>query len=835
MMLWSDSTHLANFGTAKLWPVYMALGNLSKYVRSLPNSGALHHVAYIPSLPDSFQDDLKTWHSQWNKASHRKDVTTHCRRELMHAVWRFLLDDDFVNAYKYGIVIRCLDGIERRVYPRIFTYSADYPEKVLLATIRDKGLCLCPRCLIPQSKLHLMGQALDLRRRATDVREFFWEKVRHAREWIYQFGKGIKSKYVEDHLKETSSVPTVNAFSERLGQSFNPPQVFPLSRMLVPDFMHEFELGVWKTLFTHIIRVLWAKTPDGSSVLKLNDWFRQVLPFGTDTIRRFTTDTSEMKKLAAHDFEDILQCSIPVFDGLLPDQGENWQLLRLLYRTAEFHAFAKLRCHTDDTIEHLMEVTTAFGKLVRQFKDNICAGCETVELPSEAARRVRRAHTQTAGVATSNQEIPATQGRRPKELNLSTYKFHSLGDYPAYIRMFGPSDGFSTQVGELAHRLVKRLYGLTNKRKVAMQIGKRVERLERKSTAAPANAESREGSTSTTTDTPDDRSFQFSMSESQNHPIDIFNLIKAQRGNPAYKNFLPKLQDHLLGRKLGRAFDGDNHNDFSDEDRNTLHIYGEKIYQVGTCTFYFTTYDNRRDFDVVNPTSRPDVMARSQEDNRREVPFWHARVIGIYHAKVSTTHSDVRPKDRGVERMSFLFVRWLGAEPGYRFGFDKARLPKVGFVPYTDNADNFAFGFLDPSQVLRGCHLIPDFQSERTSELLPYPCAVARQIDSNVNDDWETFYVNIFVDRDMVMRYYGGGIGHLNQGETQGGDEAGDEQAGPSEDEDEGDLEEEPMLSLPAPAVAPTPGSGDEDSDDESDDDPIMEGDDDDDGRYASD
>ena len=100
--------------------------------------------------------------------------------------------------------------------------------------------------------------------------------------------------------------------------------------MLAPDFMHEFELGVWKTLFTHIIRVLWAKVPDGSSVLKLNDryayfwhdWgavdnaetictrFRQVPPFGTDTIRRFTTDTSEMKKLAARDFEDILQVSL---------------------------------------------------------------------------------------------------------------------------------------------------------------------------------------------------------------------------------------------------------------------------------------------------------------------------------------------------------------------------------------------------------------------------------------------------------------------------------------------------------------------------------------------
>jgi hypothetical protein len=28
--------------------------------------------------------------------------------------------------------------------------------------------------------------------------------------------------------------------------------------MLVVDFMHEFELGVWKTLFTHMIRILRA-------------------------------------------------------------------------------------------------------------------------------------------------------------------------------------------------------------------------------------------------------------------------------------------------------------------------------------------------------------------------------------------------------------------------------------------------------------------------------------------------------------------------------------------------------------------------------------------------
>jgi hypothetical protein len=57
------------------------------------------------------------------------DVLTHCRRELMHAVWAILLDDDFLYAYEHGIIISCPDGIRRRFYPRIYTYSADYPEK----------------------------------------------------------------------------------------------------------------------------------------------------------------------------------------------------------------------------------------------------------------------------------------------------------------------------------------------------------------------------------------------------------------------------------------------------------------------------------------------------------------------------------------------------------------------------------------------------------------------------------------------------------------------------------------------------------------------------------
>lgn len=34
LMFWLDSTHLTNFGTAKLWPIYLFFRNLSKYIRS---------------------------------------------------------------------------------------------------------------------------------------------------------------------------------------------------------------------------------------------------------------------------------------------------------------------------------------------------------------------------------------------------------------------------------------------------------------------------------------------------------------------------------------------------------------------------------------------------------------------------------------------------------------------------------------------------------------------------------------------------------------------------------------------------------------------------------
>jgi len=50
LMVSSDATMLTQFGVAKGWPIYLMFGNLSKYIRGQPGSGAMHHLAYIPSV-----------------------------------------------------------------------------------------------------------------------------------------------------------------------------------------------------------------------------------------------------------------------------------------------------------------------------------------------------------------------------------------------------------------------------------------------------------------------------------------------------------------------------------------------------------------------------------------------------------------------------------------------------------------------------------------------------------------------------------------------------------------------------------------------------------------
>jgi len=51
LMFWSDSTHLAVFGTSSAWPIYLSFGNQSKYSSAgVAGCHSCHHLAYIPKV-----------------------------------------------------------------------------------------------------------------------------------------------------------------------------------------------------------------------------------------------------------------------------------------------------------------------------------------------------------------------------------------------------------------------------------------------------------------------------------------------------------------------------------------------------------------------------------------------------------------------------------------------------------------------------------------------------------------------------------------------------------------------------------------------------------------
>ena len=144
LMIWSDVTLLAQFGNVQLWPIYLYIRNQFKYSWAKPSSFAAHHVAYIPKVRFFFAHFIKSlilgparWqdsrilHGGFWKGRHCSNAypSSRLRRELVQAIWILLLDDEFMHAYIHGFLFQLADGIQRVLFPRFMTYSADYPEK----------------------------------------------------------------------------------------------------------------------------------------------------------------------------------------------------------------------------------------------------------------------------------------------------------------------------------------------------------------------------------------------------------------------------------------------------------------------------------------------------------------------------------------------------------------------------------------------------------------------------------------------------------------------------------------------------------------------------------
>lgn len=160
----------------------------------------------------------------------------------------------------------------------------------------------------------------------------------------------------------------------------------------------------------------------------------------------------------------------------------------------------------------------------------------------------------------------------------------------------------------------------------------------------------------------------------------------------------------------------------------------DRMYRHNIMRINYTTYDVRRKQESINPaTPHCDIMVLSDNEHSSDHPFIYARVIGIFHVNVVYTGS--RTVDYHPHRIDFLWVRWFESDSSAAAGgWTTSTLDRLRFPPM---ADEDAFGFLDPADVVRCAHILPAFATGK------------RHIDGKGlsrcamdSGDWRSYYVN---------------------------------------------------------------------------------------------
>jgi hypothetical protein len=110
--------------------------------------------------------------------------------------------------------------------------------------------------------------------------------------------------------------------------------------------------------------------------------------------------------------------------------------------------------------------------------------------------------------------------------------------------------------------------------------------------------------------------------------------------------------------------------------------------------------------------------------NGTNTPWMVAHIIGIYHANILT------PCTSKSQRVEFLHVHWFDQDILHAAGPYNCRLEHIQL---RSPSALDAFGFIDPSAIIRSTHLILAFDQGHMDIAADFLCT---------GNDWKYYYIN---------------------------------------------------------------------------------------------
>lgn len=194
------------------------------------------------------------------------------------------------------------------------------------------------------------------------------------------------------------------------------------------------------------------------------------------------------------------------------------------------------------------------------------------------------------------------------------------------------------------------------------------------------------------------------------------------------QGFVDKLKQYLLPRIMDKIGLPTDKGQWPHVSLKANRIYSHQILKVN-----HTTYDIRRDQDVLHVgTPQCNIMllnSRYTRDSRHvEHPYLYGKILGIFHADVCYAGPRLGFPP-AYHRLDFVWVNWYQFLPAKtEFSLDRLSLSRPDEL--------HSLSFVDPDDILRAVHLIPQFSLGKVCTPAPKSRFVVNQ------DIWEAYFIN---------------------------------------------------------------------------------------------